>query len=87
MEGKRRIGDRNVHIWPLETGSTECEACADMGKRLLTVRDSYSESLRPWVGSQEEWRVWRVFFIFYFYRRRGSREDDVGDVGQVVRRI
>ena len=77
MEEKRRIGDRNVHIWPLETSSTKCEACADMDK---TVRDSHLESIRSWVRSQEDWRVWRMVVS----RRRGPREDDVG---QDVRRI
>jgi len=54
----------------------------DMGKWLLTVRDSYSESIRSWVGSQEDWRVWRMVVC----RRRGPREDDVGDVGQDIHR-
>ena len=63
----------------LETSSTECEACADMDK---TVRDSHLESIHSWVGSQEDWRVWRMFVC-----RRRPREDDVGDVGQDVRRI
>jgi len=62
----------------LETSSTECEACADMGKCLLTLQDSYLESIRSWVGSQEDWRVWRMVVC----RRRGPREDDVGDAGQ-----
>jgi len=56
------------------------EACADIGKWLLTVRDSYLESFRSWVGPQEDWRMWRIVVC----RRRGPREDDVG---QDVRRI
>ena len=57
-----------MHIWPLEA-TAECEACADMGKWLLTVRDSYSELIRSWVGSQEDWRVWRMAVCRRWERR------------------